>query len=105
MIVARTSLKDQEILIEAVDEQVEYAGPSTTPRTVDTGIEDKFKGAYDSLKSVVSTIAADFANSFTAAKGQKIELEFSMSLSATTGVWIVSGKGECAIKVKMVWEP
>lgn len=106
MLVAKTSVGKEEVLIEVVKEHIEIAGATDKRQTEPTGIEDALGEAYERAKVVITTIAADFATSFKAAlaSGQKIELEFSLGLSASSGLWVISGKGEAAMKVKMVWE-
>jgi hypothetical protein len=106
MLVARTSVGTQPILIETTEDDVEIAGEAAERQTQPTSIEDTLGDAYQRAKDVITTMATDFANNLKAAvaSGQKIELEFSLSLSAKSGLWVISGKGEAAIKVKMVWE-
>jgi len=106
MIVAKTSLGNNELLIEALDESVEIAGGASVRQTEGTAIEDKLQDAYGRVKSIISSMAGDFAESLKQkmASGQSVELEFNLGLSASSGFWVISGKGECAIKVKMIWE-
>ena len=106
MIASKTSLRNDEILIEAMEESIQVAGEVSGRQTEVTGIEDNLKEAYGTVKNIITTMAGDFAESLKdkVIAGQKVEVEFNLGLSVTSGFWIMSGKGECAIKVKMIWE-
>jgi hypothetical protein len=106
MLVARTSVGKQAILIETIEQDVEIVGGAGERQTEPTAIEDTLGEAYERVKDIIKTMATDFAENLKAAvaAGQKIELEFSLGLSASSGLWVVSGKGEAGIKVKIVWE-
>jgi hypothetical protein len=106
MLVAKASVGKQPILIETVQEGIEIVGPGGERQTQPTAIEDTLGDAYQRMKEVITTIAADFGKNLKEfiASGQKVELEFSLGLSASTGLWVISGKGEAAIKAKIVWE-
>ena len=106
MIAATTSLGDKQILIETLSESVEIAGTPAERQTEETGIEDNLKNAYAGAKEIIGTMAADFAGSLKdkLATAQKVEVEFSLGLASTSGLWVISAKGECALKVKMTWE-
>ncbi len=106
MIAARTSLNNKEILIETLGEQVELVGQAAGRQTEVTGIEDNLRDAYERAKQMIGGIASDFAASFKEklATAQKVELEFSLGLSSTSGLWVISAKGEAALKVRMTWD-
>jgi non-canonical (house-cleaning) NTP pyrophosphatase len=106
MLVAKTSIGKQAILIETVEDDVQIVGDEGGRQTQPTAIEDTLGEAYQRAKDVITTMAADFAKDIRefVTSGQKVELEFSLGLSATSGLWVISGKGEAAIKVKMMWE-
>jgi hypothetical protein len=106
MLVARTSIGKQPVLIETVQEGIEIVGQGSGRQTQPTAIEDTLGDAYNRVKEVITTIAADFDKNLKEfiASGQKVELEFSLGLSASTGLWVISGKGEAALKAKIVWE-
>lgn len=105
MLVARTSVGKQAVLIETVEEGMEIIGAQRERQTQPTAIEDTLGEAYERVKEVITTIATDFSENLKEliASGQKVELEFNLALSASTGLWVISGKGEAAIKAKIVW--
>jgi hypothetical protein len=105
MLVAKTSVGSQSILIQTIeDSDVEVAGSRDERQTEPTAIG--VGEAYQRAKAIIATIAADFASDLktAVASGQKIELEFTLGLSASSGLWMITGKGEAVIKVKMIWE-
>ena len=106
MIAARTFLDTKEILIEVIPESVDIVGGTGQRQTEVTGIEDNLKDAYAKAKDLIGSIASDFAAFLKtkAATAKKVEIEFSLGLSSTSGLWVISAKGEAAFKVKMTWE-
>jgi hypothetical protein len=106
MLVARASVGAQAILIETIADNVEVVGGTGRRQTEPTAIEDTLGEPYQRAREVITAIAANFSTIVKEmmASGQKIELEFSMGLSASAGLWVISGKGDAAIKVKMIWE-
>jgi hypothetical protein len=95
MLVVKTSVGDESVLIEAVEEQIEVVGAWGQRQTEPTSIEDTLGEAYQRVKYLISTIATDFATDLKTvlATGQKIELEFSLGLSASSGLWGDKRKG------------
>jgi hypothetical protein len=80
MIVAKTTLGNNEILIEAVEASVQVAGEVSGRQTTPTGIEDNLKEAYGRVKDIIISMAEDFALSLKekATSGQKVEMEFNL---------------------------
>lgn len=72
------------------------------------GIEEQFRGAFASARTVIRSMANDIASEFKqipkAARPKQIDVEFSLALSTAGTVWILTSKGECTLKVKMSWE-
>lgn len=97
------------ILIQMVDEDLEIVGESQSGyATRPTGIADEIKDAYAKAKLVIRNIAEDIGAELKSlhanARPKEVEMEFNMGLSAQAGVWILSGTGDYALKVKMTWE-
>lgn len=63
---------------------------------------DAFKSALGALGEVVKTLE-DSVDALTK-RPDKIEMEFGATVTADCKLWIVSGKGDYAIKVKLTWE-
>src|SRR5580698_4324136 len=102
MLVARTKAGQSTILIETIEEPIEMAGQEEDRQTEETGIEDRLKDAYSRLRTIVTAMADDFRDAAEkiSGAGKKLELEYSLGLSASSGLWVISGKGECGVKVK-----
>jgi len=106
MLVAKTSVGSNVILIETDDEDVTFTGSKADRQTELTSIPESLGEAYERAKGVILTIATDFANELKAvvASTQKIEIEFALNLSSSTGLWVMTAKGGASLKVKMIWE-
>jgi hypothetical protein len=63
---------------------------------------DKFKAALGSLASLVSVLEESVGR--MPRRPDKIEMEFSASLTADCDLWIVSGEGEAEFKVTLGWD-
>jgi hypothetical protein len=103
----KTTIGNEEVLIEVAEDDLKLVGAAYKRQTEPTAIEDKLGEAYVRVKGLIRTIAADFSNTLkdVLASGQKIEMEFSLGLSASSGLWVISAKGEAAIKITIAWEP
>lgn len=106
MITAKTSVSKQEVLIEVLTEtQLGTPAGRQTETTSIRDVEERLGTAYERAKEIIGSIATDFGAVLEkAAATDKVELEFSMGLSSTSGLWVISAKGECALKVKLTWE-
>ena len=74
-----------------------------------TGVQDDVKEAYNKAKLMIKSIAQDIGEELESisnrARPKQVEMEFNIGISAQVGpVWILSGKGEYGLKVKMIWE-
>jgi hypothetical protein len=87
-----------------MEEPVEVVGDADGRQT--TGIKEDLANAYDNAKETIKAIAQDFAQTFQDAvsSAKKVEMEFNMGYSASGGIWVLSGKADCALKVKITWE-
>jgi len=102
-------VKGRDILFEAIEEPVEIIGSKARGRqTQSTGITEDVSDAYDRAKRIIYDIAEDIGQQLVetadSIKPKKLEIEFSMGFSAEGGIWIISGKANAGLKVKMVWE-
>jgi len=68
---------------------------------VATATAEKFEKALGSLADI--TAAVERSISHMARRPEKIEMEFSASLTAECDLWIVSGEGEAEFKVTLSW--
>ena len=106
----RETVGNATILIQTMDDDLRIIGETQDIRSTDlTGIEDQMKVAYTRVKSFIKEIAEDIGTELkdirTSARPKQVEMEFNMGISAQAGpIWILSGKGEYGLKVKMVWE-
>lgn len=105
----RTSIGDTEVLIAAIDENVEILGaPPGGRATRTTGITDDLRHAYEKAKTVIAEIASDIGKQMhdvaATSRPAELELEFDLGFSAQAGAWVITGKGECALKVTMTWK-
>jgi Trypsin-co-occurring domain 1 len=104
-----TEIGNTKVLVEAQQEIVELIGTDTDGRrTIPTGISADMSDAYRRAKDTLKQMATDFGNDFTqiasAVRPKSLEVEFNLALSAETGMWIVTTKGECALKITLCWE-
>jgi hypothetical protein len=111
MIVAKFAVGTEDVFIETEETPVRVVGADggptgEAPALKPTGLADGVTGAYQKAKSAIKEIAKDFSANLLDAmvKGQKLELEFGMSLSASGSIWVISGKSECTLKVRISWE-
>jgi hypothetical protein len=106
----RETIGSTTMLIQTMDGDVEIVGETQGGRSTQlTGIEDQLEVAYTNVRSAIKDIAEDIGaeleNIRASARPKQVEMEFNMGISAQAGpVWILSGKGEYGLKVKMTWE-
>lgn len=105
----RQTVGNIDVLIETLESDLDVVADNRpVRRTVETGIEDQLEEAYAQAKTLMANIATDIGTEIEqltdTARPNKLEMEFSMALSAKYGVWILSGQGEAIFKVKMTWE-
>lgn len=112
MKVIKENINNTTIFIEALDESIEMIGETAQGRaTQPTGVAKEAKEAkdfYNKVKSIIRHIAEDIGveleNINTPGCPKQMEIEFNLGLSTRIGpVWL-SGSGDSALKVKMVWE-
>src|ERR1044071_8851850 len=114
MKVAPLRIGSADVLLELADEveltpiTVQPSTARTTQRrTVQTGVMDDVADAYVTAKEIIQSIATDFSDSFADADKAgpaRVTLEFGLTLSAKTGVWIITGEGSASLKVTMEWK-
>jgi len=108
MIVAKATVGQEVILIETAEDAVRVVNDpaSDGPAIKPTRLSDRLVNSYDKAKVAIKEIAADFSAHMhdSLQKGQKLELEFGLSLSAGGTLWVISGRSDCTLKVKMTWE-
>lgn len=73
-----------------------------------TSIDEDLRDAYQRLRSLIKELAQDFGtelqNVAELACPNNVEMEFSLGISAEGKlVWLVTGKGEFGLKVKLTW--
>src|SRR5262245_536342 len=99
------------MIVEFADgQQVLFGGTGTGTGLAEVGVEEEiakrtgaaFKSAFGALAEVVKSLE-DSVGKLTK-RPKKIEMEFGATLTADCKLWIVSGKGDYAIKVKLAWE-
>ena len=103
-----TMAGDMEVLLEVVDDHIEIEGDGRTGRqTRTTGIEDRVLDAMAMAKKVVKNIASEFGEGLLdldlAIRPKLLEMEFNMGFSLEAGKWLVCGKSDFGIKVKLSW--
>jgi hypothetical protein len=64
--------------------------------------EAAFKSGLGAIGKLVTTLE-DSVGAMPK-RPDKIEMEFGATLSADCKLWVVSGKGDYAFKVKLAWE-
>jgi hypothetical protein len=106
MIAAKTMIGKQGVLIQVDNSDIAILGAQKGRKTALTSIETDLEDAYDRVKGVITNIAADFADRFKEIvnSGHGLEMEFSVGLSAKTGLIFIGAEGQAAFKVKMTWE-
>ncbi len=110
MKVIRETIGNTTILIQAMDDDLEIVEETQGGRaTTLTGIEEEVQTTYAKVKSAIKDIAEDIGaelrNIRAPARPKQVEMEFNVGISAQAGpIWILSGKGEYTLKVKMTWE-
>jgi hypothetical protein len=108
---AQTKVGNSDILIEMIDDVdvLEIVGGKAGERlTVKTGIAEQLSEAYGKAKTAIKEIAEDMGQELhrltATARPKQVDIEFGLGLSAGAGIWIVTGKADGALKVKMSWE-
>ncbi|HKQ52331.1 MAG TPA: CU044_2847 family protein [Pyrinomonadaceae bacterium] len=110
MKVIKETIGGAEIFIQTLDDGLVVLGDAQQGRATQvTGIQDGLKEAYQRARAVIKEIAQDMGAELKNIAGlacpNEVEMEFSLGIS-TEGkvVWLVSGKGEFGMKVKMSWK-
>ena len=62
---------------------------------------DQFRKALGSLADITAAVEQSIGR--MANRPEKVEMEFSASLTAECDLWIVSGEGEAEFKVTLTW--
>ena len=109
MKVVKDTIGNTTVFIQALDDDLQVLGEAQVGRvTRPTGIEDELVDIYAKLKSVIRSIAEDIGTEVKSinadSRPKEVEMEFNMSLSAQVGAWVVSGKGDSALKIRMMWD-
>ena len=99
------------MIVELPDgKQVLFGGAGTGTGLSEVGVGEDiakatgeaFKSALGALGEVVKTLEESVGA--MPKRPDKIETDFGATLTADCKLWIVSGKGDYAIKVKLSWE-
>jgi hypothetical protein len=86
--------------------QVLFGGTGTGTGLSEVGVaEDIAKATGAAFKSALGEVVKSLEESVRALpkRPDKIEMEFGATLTADCKLWIVSGKGDYAIKIKLSW--
>ena len=109
-----TKIGDARVLIETIAEDVNVIAfrekeKDRGRQTVTTSVQDDIMTAYDNLKAVIGSIAEDIGQRLRSlteeARPKQTEMEINLGFSGEANAWIVTGKAEAALKLKMIWEP
>ena len=68
-----------------------------------SGLADKVHELKDVIVEVVSCLSARIESGLSDKKPDEIELEIALSLSTGGNMWVLSGKGEGKIGLKLKW--
>jgi hypothetical protein len=106
--VIEENLGNTTIVIQTVDEPLEVFEDGGRATHL-TGIRSSIENGYTKIKSLIKEIATDIGDELhtieSSSRPKQVEMEFQIALSAQIGpVLILSGKGDCAMKVKMTWD-
>jgi len=108
-----TTIGNNDVLIETMDDDLkidEDSKPdrSTGRQTEITGVTEDIKDAYGSVKLIIKDISADIGTQLesisAASRPKQAEMELNMGFSAQAKTWVLSGKTDCALKLKLTWE-
>ena len=113
MEVIKDRIGNTEVYIQTFDDQVVVVGEAGAAAgagraTQPTSIEDDVRQGYLRVKSLIKELAEDFGTELLTVANDacpnSLEMELSLGLSAEGKVvWLVSGKGEFGMKVKLTW--
>lgn len=111
MKVIKETIDGTTIFIQIIDEDLEILEETKNGGrfTQVTGIEEEIHAIYAKTKSLIKNIAEDIGAEIkslqASTRPKQVEMEFNVGISAQAGpIWILSGKGDYALKVKMTWE-
>ena len=103
-----TKIGEYTLLIEAKEEHTINANANGERDSVKTGMrfEDIGNRLIDNAKAIVSQIACEFGNELISVnpRPSEVEVEFEISISSETNMWILTAGGNSNIKVRMKWE-
>jgi hypothetical protein len=107
MKVIKAKIRESEILVGTIDDDIDL--PESNGRaTQTTSIPDRINTCWDTAKELITTISEDVGSAIISASNKtqpcQVEMELSIGFSAKTGMWVLTGKGNCGFKVKLVWE-
>lgn len=109
MEVIKDRIGNTDVYIQTFDDPLVVVGESGAGRaTQPTSIEDDLREGYLRVKSLIKELAEDFGTELLSVANDacpnSLEMELSLGLSAEGKVvWLVSGKGEFGMKVKLTW--
>jgi Trypsin-co-occurring domain 1 len=100
-----------QMIVEFQDgQQILFGGTDSGTGLSEVGVEEEIakrtEAAFRSGIGAIGKLMTTLEESVGAMpkRPDKIEMEFGATLSADCKLWIVSGKGDYAIKVKLSWE-
>lgn len=108
MNVIRDKVGKVDLLI-AVEDDVKVVGDSesgrlTKPTGLKAEIQDPCKKAVELIRAIAADVAGGMEDIGCDHRPSGLEIEFSLALSAEVGAWVLTGKTEAALKVKLSWE-
>jgi hypothetical protein len=105
----KTDIGEMTVMIETMSEPIEVVGDAGPGRrTVETGLASDLRDAYTGAKEVIAKMTTDLGDQMNSLPSisapTSFELQFGMALSTEGRFWVVSGKGDCTLKVKLTWQ-
>jgi hypothetical protein len=109
MKVIQETIGNTTVIIQMLEEDVEFINGSVGRETEPTGIGDSIEGVYDKMKKLIKEVAVDFGNELRTLKSlqkpKTIEIGFQIGMSASVGPVVILGAGiSNGLSVKMTWD-
>lgn len=105
----KTIIGNTNVLIKALDDdlfsEVDVINDGSLRNTTKTGIKDDLKNSFEKAKTTIFEMVNSFENELEKRdkRPSEFSLEFTLSLSTKSDIWIIGCESNTGLKVNLKW--